>query len=143
MTIKDRILFFVAEKGIKKETFYSSVQMAASNFKGSAMKSDLGVDKIVKILDSYPELSTANNITWLITGKGEFTLESDIQKEKDQHQTDLDNNEKVGDVLASLFAQSTVQGDHLNFLTTQIERLSKKINEIDKKTDLLLRNSVQ
>jgi len=142
MTIKDRILFFVAEKGIKKETFYSSVQMAASNFKGSAMKSDLGVDKIVKILDSYPELSTANNITWLITGRGEFKLESEIQKEQDQHNTDLDN-EQIGDVLASLYAQTTVHGTHLNFLTSQLDKLFLKMNEIDKKTDLLLKNSVQ
>lgn len=142
MTIKDRILFFVAEKGIKKETFYSSVQMAASNFKGSAMKSDLGVDKIVKILDSYPELSTANNIIWLITGRGEFKLESEIQKEQDQHNTDLDN-EQIGDVLASLYAQTTVHGTHLNFLTSQLDKLFLKMNEIDKKTDLLLKNSVQ
>lgn len=142
MTIKDRILFFVAEKGIKKETFYSSVQMAASNFKGSAMKSDLGVDKIVKILNSYPELSTANNITWLITGRGEFKLESEIQKEQDQHHTDLDN-EQIGDVLASLYAQTTVHGTHLNFLTSQLDKLFLKMNEIDKKTDLLLKNSVQ
>lgn len=141
MTIKDRILFYVAEKGIKKETFYSTVQMAASNFKGSAMKSDLGVDKVVKILDSYPELSNANNIIWLITGKGELKLVPEIEKEKDQHDdTDLDNNEQVGDVLASLFAQSNVHGNHLNFISTQFEKLFSKINEIENKTDQVLKN---
>lgn len=143
MTVKDRILFYIAERDIKKETFYATVKMAASNFKGNAMKSDLGVDKFVKILDSYPELSNANNIIWLLTGRGELKLDAEIEKDQHHNDTDLDNNEQIGDVLASLYAQTSVHGTHLNFLTTQIEKVFTKMIEMDQKTDILLKNAVQ
>lgn len=143
MTIKDRILFYIAEKDIKKETFYATVKMAASNFKGNAMKSDLGVDKVVKILDSYPELASANNIIWLLTGKGELKLDAEIEKDQYHNDTDPDNNEQIGDVLASLYAQTSVHGTHLNFVTTQLEKLFTKVGEIDRKTDILLKNAIQ
>ena len=61
-TIKGRILTFLAEKGIKKSEFYQRTGLSESNFKGKNRISQPGGDIIVKILTSYPELSS----DWLI-----------------------------------------------------------------------------
>ena len=66
MTIKDKILAFIKEKGLSREEFYKETGLSASNFKGAAMKSELGGDKIVKILTTYKDLSP----DWLLTGEG-------------------------------------------------------------------------
>nr|DAS14481.1 MAG TPA: CI repressor [Caudoviricetes sp.] len=66
MTIKDKILLFLEEMKIKKADFFLKTGIAPSNFKGVAMNSELGGDKIVKILTEYPDLSAE----WLLLGKG-------------------------------------------------------------------------
>lgn len=65
-TIKERFLHFAELKGISKVDFYKEIGAAASNFKGVGMKSEIGSDKIVSFLSSYPEVSA----DWLLTGKG-------------------------------------------------------------------------
>ncbi|GIJ95116.1 hypothetical protein CAPN002_23340 [Capnocytophaga stomatis] len=67
-TIKENILHFIDFKGIKKEEFYNKTGISSSNFKGINKKSEIGGDKIVKILTEYPEI----NANWLITGEGEM-----------------------------------------------------------------------
>lgn len=68
MTIKDRILIFLKNKGIKMAEFCEITGISKSNFKGIAMESDLGGDKIVKILTAFPTLSSE----WLILGLGQM-----------------------------------------------------------------------
>lgn len=72
MTIKDKILLFLEEMKIKKADFFLRTGIAASNFKGIAMNSELGGDKIVKILTEFPDLSA----DWLLLGFGSM-LRSD------------------------------------------------------------------
>ena len=67
-TIKDRILTYLEVKGIKKADFYQNTGLSDSNFKGKNRLSQPGGDMIVKILTSYPEIST----DWLVMGKGEM-----------------------------------------------------------------------
>ena len=74
MTIKDRILAFLKENKIKQADFYANTGISASNFKGEAKKSELGSDKIAKILTLYPNLSSE----WLILGKGEMMKNNEI-----------------------------------------------------------------
>lgn len=74
MTIKDRILSFLKEKGIKMADFCDMTGISKSNFKGIAMESDLGGDKIVKILTCFPSLSA----DWLILGDGQMEKEDKI-----------------------------------------------------------------
>lgn len=80
-TIKENILYFVEKQGIKKTDFYEKTEISASNFKGSGLKSEIGGDKIVKILSLFPEI----NPEWLLTGKGEMLREKisplDLQNE--------------------------------------------------------------
>ena len=64
--IKGRIIKYIEYKEITKEGFYKSSGITASNFKGEGRKSELGGEKIVKILSLYPEI----NAEWLLTGQG-------------------------------------------------------------------------
>lgn len=73
MTIKDKILYFLRERGISREVFYQNTGLSPSNFKGIALKSELGGDKIVKILSVYKEISP----DWLLLDNGSM-LRGDI-----------------------------------------------------------------
>lgn len=68
LTIKEKILSFLKEKGIKKVEFFEKTGIQASNFKGANLTSSPGSDMLVKILTEYPELSPE----WLLLGKGDM-----------------------------------------------------------------------
>ena len=125
-TIKDRIFLFLERKNIKKETFYKETGMSSSNFKGAALKSDLGVDKLTKILKVYPELQKNENLNWLITGNGSLNL---THQNSVPLNSDKDSNEKLGDLLSSLYAQYSTQDKSILFIQKQIERIEKKYDE--------------
>ncbi|ASE63477.1 hypothetical protein H3Z85_08665 [Chryseobacterium indologenes] len=129
-TIKERIFIFLENRGIKKETFYKETGMSSSNFKGAGLKSDLGVDKLAKIVNVYPELKDNENLNWLITGHGKLNLDSDSQKE--QQRMDVyreEEHEKLGDLLANLFAQYNTQDKGILFIQSQLSRMEKKYDE--------------
>lgn len=73
MTSKDRILLFIKEIGVTQTEFYNIIGVSASNFKGEAKKSELGGDKIAKILSTYPMLSP----DWLLLGTGDMLRDGD------------------------------------------------------------------
>jgi phage repressor protein C with HTH and peptisase S24 domain len=64
--IKGRVIQFIENQHIEKQEFYKKTDLAASNFKGMGAKSELGGDRIVKILAAYPEISPE----WLLQGIG-------------------------------------------------------------------------
>lgn len=74
LTIKERIITFLDESGIKKSDFYNTTGIEASNFKGRNKTSQPGSDMLVKILTFYPELSAE----WLLTGKGTMIKDAGI-----------------------------------------------------------------
>lgn len=126
-TTKERILIFLEVNSIKKETFYRETGISASNFKGAGLKSDLGVDKLARILRVYPDLN--DNLIWLITGEGELLT---AENKKDHQNDDLyanDINDKIGDLLANLFAQYNAQDKTLMFLQSQISKIEKKYSK--------------
>ncbi|MEC3874430.1 hypothetical protein [Chryseobacterium salviniae] len=126
-TTKERILIFLETNNIKKETFYRETGISASNFKGAGLKSDLGVDKLARILRVYPELN--DNLVWLITGEGDLLT---AENKKDHQNDDLytnDINDKIGDLLANLFAQYNAQDKTLMFLQSQISKIEKKYSK--------------
>lgn len=128
-TTKERILIFLETNNIKKESFYRETGISASNFKGAGLKSDLGVDKLARILRVYPDLN--DNLIWLITGEGELLTET-AENKKDHQNDDLyknDFNDKIGDLLANLFAQYNAQDKTLMFLQSQISKIEKKYSK--------------
>lgn len=68
--IKRRILQYVDYTGIMKKDFFSKIDISSGSFRGKSLSSEIGGDKIAKILTSFPEI----NPTWLLTGKGEMLL---------------------------------------------------------------------
>jgi hypothetical protein len=78
--IKARAMMYVNYKRISKECFFEQTNISASNFKGKGAESELGGDKIAKILTAYPDLSSE----WLITGQGEM-LKSISINQKGEH----------------------------------------------------------
>jgi hypothetical protein len=64
--IKGRVFDFLNNQSIGKEYFYKTTGITASNFKGKGALSEIGGDKIAKILTAFPQLSAR----WLIIGEG-------------------------------------------------------------------------
>lgn len=75
-TIKGRILTYLEVRGIKKTDFYHATGLSDSNFKGKNRLSQPGGDMIVKILTTYPEIST----DWLVMGRGEMLTGDENEK---------------------------------------------------------------
>ncbi|WP_326981799.1 hypothetical protein VUJ46_16400 [Chryseobacterium sp. MYb264] len=130
MTIKERIFYYLEKKNIKKEAFYKKTELPASSFKGEGFKYDLGITKIVRILQEYPELDH-ENLQWFIKGEGELKLK-DHEDEKKPENPQIDNREfeKIIDLLLNLFAQNNAADKNFLFLQNQIKNQSLKIDEI-------------
>jgi len=73
LTIKERILYFIAYKGVKKTDFFESTAIQPSNFKGKNIQSQPGGDILVKVLTYFPDMSA----DWLLTGKGNMLKQDD------------------------------------------------------------------
>ena len=73
-TIKERLLQFIENQGIKKEEFYSKIGIDGANFRGKNLNSEFSVDKIVKILRLFPQIST----DWLLFGNGEMLKDANV-----------------------------------------------------------------
>lgn len=64
--IKKNILQFVEYKGVTKVEFCEKTGISYENMTGNGLKSELGGDKIHKILHIFPEIDA----NWLLTGEG-------------------------------------------------------------------------
>lgn len=74
--IKGRVIKYIDTQCIKKEDFYTKTGITSSNFKGSGKLSEIGGDKIVKILSAYRDI----NPEWLLTGEGEMLRGGDDER---------------------------------------------------------------
>lgn len=73
--IKKRLLEFVVKQKVGKYNFYGKIGLSASNFAGKSMYSALSSQKIVEILNTFPELSP----DWLLLGKGEMLRQNTVE----------------------------------------------------------------
>ncbi|MCQ2606743.1 MAG: hypothetical protein MJ204_09455 [Bacteroidales bacterium] len=64
--IKERILYFIENKGITKLDFCERTGISYANLKGKSLESEIGGSQIAEILTKYVEISP----DWLILGKG-------------------------------------------------------------------------
>ncbi len=72
--IKARLLQFIEQKDITKESFFAATGVKRANFSGSNAESEIGGEKIIKILTTYPDL----NADWLLLGKGSMLRDGGI-----------------------------------------------------------------
>ena len=123
-TIKERIFTFLAEEGIKKTDFYQATGLPDSNFKGKNLCSQPGGDMIVKILTTYPNLSSE----WLIMGRGEMLKTKGI---KEEPTTEIISSKQEvipasGEVIGNLVAQITQQAEEIGRLKERIATLERE-----------------
>ncbi|MDE6860340.1 MAG: S24 family peptidase [Duncaniella sp.] len=113
LTIKEKILAFLKEQGIKKVDFFEKTGIQSSNFKGANLTSAPGSEMLVKILTIYPELSAE----WLMTGNGEMLKTNRLTKSNPHvlpGKSDPINNGKVTE-----FTPITQEKEHNIILETR------------------------
>jgi hypothetical protein len=76
--IKDRIIYFIENQGIKKIDFFDKIEMTSANFRGNAKNTPLNSTTIENIFTHYPSL----NLEWLLTGNGSMLKEQQNQVSK-------------------------------------------------------------
>lgn len=110
--IKQRILQVIDYKQVERIKFFKNLNIAASNFRGNGVYSEVGGEVIAKILAEFPEI----NSEWLLTGQGKM-LKNEVQKE----------------VSAPITGQNTSILEQENaFLKKDIQRLEEQIKDKDK-----------
>lgn len=72
-SIKRRIAQLPDFLGISKTSFFSSIGVAPSGFRGEALNGDVSSDVIVRIMTCYPSV----NIEWLLQNQGSALKEGD------------------------------------------------------------------
>lgn len=111
--IKGRIILFIENQGVTKESFFDKTGLSASNFKGAGAKSELGGDKIVKILTEYPIL----NPDWLLKGEGNM-----LRTPNEQSSTPINNSvfnvRLVGQYAYAGYLSSFGDAEYLDSLPT-------------------------
>lgn len=64
--VKQKILYFAKNQGIKRGELYLKIGMKQSNFSGIGAQSSLKTDNLIKVLKCFPNL----NPDWLLLDKG-------------------------------------------------------------------------
>lgn len=119
--IIERILQLIEYKGISKRKFY--VKTGLSNGFLDKQK-DLGVNKVVNILHSYPEI----NPVWLLTGDGEMLKKN----QGNSTQTIKNRNGIISQVTNNSRDTSVERSDSLELLQNKVEHLTKENEQLKK-----------
>ena len=118
-TIKERILQFIEYKNISKADFCEKTGISYGNFKGKSSESEIGGDKIAKILSTYGEISA----DWLILGEGSM-----IKNEK-SHQI-MDNISAADQEPANY--HNPTPGEMITRHDADLEALRSKIEMLER-----------
>ena len=118
--IKARIYQFIDFKGITRTEFCQKTGLSYGNFKGNAMKSELGGNQIAKILEVFSEI----NPEWLLLGNGEMLRNFAFNINNGTGQI-VGNNNKINADFRSY------NSDSPDVLRAQIEVLDERIKEKD------------
>lgn len=132
LTIKDKILAFLKEKGIKKVDFFEATGIQSSNFKGKNMASQPGGDMIVKILTLYPDLSAE----WLMRGEGNMFRSNNtntsqdsqtVHKEvKQYYKQDIEEHSISSELMDKLLTTIKDQAEEIGILKQTITQLKQE-----------------
>ena len=134
--IKSRLLQFAEQQGLKKEEFYRQIGIDGANFRGKNALSELGSEKIVSILSTFPEL----NSDWLLLGRGEMLRSATQSVGNISHSTAVGVNVNGNDINISydpLLPTVESLSDSVAKLTAQnaqlLGELSRLISIVEKK----------
>lgn len=130
LTIKEKILAFLKESGIKKIDFFEATGIQSSNFKGANLKSAPGSDMVVKILSTYPELSA----DWLMRGEGDMLKTKHIS-DSSPHSMEPHFSPKVTDFTTN----SQLNPSLLNHLLELMSKKDIEIGRLQERVDQLER----
>ena len=135
MTIKGRILTFIKEQGISREEFYRRTELSASNFKGAALKSALGSDKIAKILTIYNMLSPE----WLLMGNGPMLRADDAPTTLSLPPTDTASTSDA--VILRLMDKLDTKDAQIEHLQSELSTVKEELAALKAKYDATLSHS--
>ena len=122
--VKKRLLQFAKTQKLMMGDFYKKISVVQSNFSGEGAKSALSTDKIIHILNIYPELSA----DWLLLEKGEM-LRRNTPKNvaiASAPQSNASNGDIKIDAPAELLKLLSSQQDSISILSKTIDRLTSK-----------------
>lgn len=118
--IKGRIAIFIENQGIKKGDFFTITEISSSNFKGKGGESEIGGDKIAKILTIYPEI----NPLWLLLGQGEMLTTPQVAVVST---TQSAENSFLYNMYKEKEAKVEAQAEEIGALKQQVKTLEEKI----------------
>lgn len=116
-TVKDRLVAYLNQKGIKQRTFEKSIGVSFGYV--TSMRKGLGAEKIELVRQLYPDL----NIEWLLTGDG------GMLKSKQNRLNSLENPDQ-GDALMQLINNNTRLTESMQVLIETNRKLSDRILEL-------------
>ena len=123
MSVKNRIKELIKSHGITVKAFENSIH--ASNGYVNSISKSIGLDKIEKIVEKYPNI----NLNWLLTGQGEMLVSAPKTNLTTDSILDLteylfDNNETL---MADPVFREYIQS---NIITLEIEREKEKLEKM-------------
>lgn len=122
--IKERVLQFANNQGLVMSDFFKKISASKSNFSGIGLKSDLGSDKIVNILNNFPQI----NVEWLLTGSGEM-----LKEVGNEHKVPAKNKEMIDfehlKTVSNLKDQIIELQNQVISLQKQNDALKEKVNK--------------
>lgn len=123
-TVKSRLLQFAKSQHLVMMDFYKKISIAQSNFSGKCAESALSTDKIIYILNVYPELSA----DWLLLGKGEMLRKNNYKNVAiaSGYQTNASNGNIAMEQPVELLSILKSQQDTIHKQTDIINRLTLK-----------------
>ncbi len=130
-TLKEKILAFLAEMGIRKVDFFESTGIQSSNFKGANVKSAPGGDMLVKILTLYPQLSAE----WLMRGEGDMLREHNyipiktITEPDKSKATPKEFDNSADPIIDKFMGKITEQAEEIGRLKERIAQLEREKND--------------
>lgn len=122
--VKNRLLQFAKNQNLMLMDFYEKISIAQSNFSGKGADSALSTDKIIHILNVYPELSA----DWLLLEKGEMLRKNNTKSINiaSGPQSNAGSGNLTVAAPAQLLDIITSQQETINRQSSIIENLSSK-----------------
>lgn len=124
--IKARLLEFAERQKIPKTTFFGNIDFSSSNFYGRNSTSSISTQKLIDIINFYPNL----NLFWLLTGEGNMLNNGTQTIENVRHSTMTGVNVKGNGI--------NINSEAYNSLLKIVEQYQYNVTKFQEQIDRLL-----